>query len=134
MYKYQNAKLAADRLLVNIRKLREFRNINRDQMSEELGLSASGYSKIERGEIELSVHRLFVIGEVLNVDLGCLLNFEISGLDAPYKVDISMITLPLEVSKVPSDMHIGAYIQSLEAEILALKSQLADYSCKNLTG
>jgi transcriptional regulator with XRE-family HTH domain len=126
MHKYHNAKIASDKLLVAIRKLREFRNINREQMSEEIGLSASGYSKIERGEIELSVHRFFVISEILKVDMGRLLNFEISGLVEPYKADMSMIALPLEVSKAPSDMHIGAYIQSLEAEILALKSQLAD--------
>ena len=59
-----------------IRKLREIRNLTQQHMAESLGLSLSGYGKIERSETDLSISRLGQIAEVLGVDISTILNFD----------------------------------------------------------
>lgn len=59
----------------NIKKFRELKDITREQMAADLNLSLSGYSKLERGEIEITLKRLCEIADVLNVELSQILNF-----------------------------------------------------------
>jgi len=59
----------------NIRKFRELKDITREQMAADLDLSLSGYSKLERGEIEITLKRLCEIADILEVELHQLLNF-----------------------------------------------------------
>lgn len=59
----------------NIKKFRELKNITREQMASDLDLSVSGYSKLERGEIEITLKRLCEIAEVLDVEISQILNF-----------------------------------------------------------
>lgn len=60
----------------NIRKLRELRLLTREQMAAELELSVSGYGRLERGEIDLTLSRMRRIAEILNVNISELLDFE----------------------------------------------------------
>ena len=46
-------------------------------MASELGMSLSGYSKIERGEIDLTITKVYKIAEVLNVQVPQILNFDV---------------------------------------------------------
>jgi transcriptional regulator with XRE-family HTH domain len=59
----------------NIRKFRELKDITREQMAADLNLSLSGYSKLERGEIEITLKRLCEIADILDIELAQLLNF-----------------------------------------------------------
>lgn len=59
----------------NIRKFRELKDITREQMASDLNLSLSGYSKLERGEIEITLKRLCEISDILDIELSQLLNF-----------------------------------------------------------
>jgi GAF domain-containing protein len=58
----------------NIRKARLYRNYSQDYLAQKLNISQNGYSKIELGYTSLSVERLIVIAEVLEVDLLTLIN------------------------------------------------------------
>ena len=60
----------------NIKKFRELKNLTREQMASELELSLSGYSKIERDEVDLTISRVQQIAEVLQVELSQILNFD----------------------------------------------------------
>jgi len=60
----------------NIKKLREFKNFTQQYLADELGLSLSGYGKIERDQTELTINRLLKICEILEVDLFTLINFD----------------------------------------------------------
>ena len=62
----------------NIKKFRELKNITREKMAADLGLSLSGYSKIERNEIDLTLSRIQKIAQVLEVDVSQILNFDVS--------------------------------------------------------
>ena len=65
-----------ERVILNIRKLRELRMMSRAEMANELALSLSGYGRLERGEIEMTLTRLKNIAEILNVNIAELFDFE----------------------------------------------------------
>ncbi len=52
-----------------IRVLREAQKITQEDLAEKLCMSASGYSKIERGETQLSIGRLQQIADILSVSV-----------------------------------------------------------------
>lgn len=53
-----------------IRTIREAKNLTQANMAEELGMkNSSGYAKIERGDINTPLNRLFQIADVLEVSI-----------------------------------------------------------------
>lgn len=72
--------------ILNIKKFRELKDLTREQMAADLNLSLSGYSKLERGEIEITLNRLFEIATILEVDISQILNF-----DAKYIFNITPV-------------------------------------------
>lgn len=62
----------------NIKKIRELKNLTRDYVAAELKMSTSGYGKIERGEVDLTVSKLKKIAEVLGVSVEFIFRFDIS--------------------------------------------------------
>lgn len=59
-----------------IRKIRELKNYSQSYMAERLGLSVSGYGKIERNETELTLTRIKQIADVFEMDFTKLLSFD----------------------------------------------------------
>jgi transcriptional regulator with XRE-family HTH domain len=116
-----------EKALLNIRKFRELKNITREQMASDLELSASGYSKIERGEIELSLSRLFQIAEALEVDIAQILNFDVQNI---FHITGNKSVLGLGYNQGGTynnypDSYMEKYIQKLEEENARLKDELA---------
>lgn len=62
----------------NIRKIRELKNLTREYVAEELKMSASGYGKIERGDVDLTVSKLIEISKVLEVSIEFIFKFDVS--------------------------------------------------------
>jgi transcriptional regulator with XRE-family HTH domain len=60
----------------NIKKLRELRNYTQEVMAEKLNISQNAYSKIERGETDVSFSRLVQISQFLEVNLLDLIAFD----------------------------------------------------------
>ena len=52
-----------------IRSIRESKNLTQANMGEELDMGESGYAKIERGDVNTPLNRLFQIAEVLDVKI-----------------------------------------------------------------
>lgn len=113
-----------DTIISNIKKFRELKNITREQIADELELSASGYSKIERGEIELSVTRLIQIANILDVEVSKIMNFDITtvfnisnntGMNGQVKVDHYTQN---------KDEYLEKYVKLLEKENEDLKNKL----------
>ncbi len=59
-----------------IRKVRELKNLTQDRVAEEIGMTSSGYSRIERGEVRVSIERLEQIARALGVQPNDLTNFD----------------------------------------------------------
>ena len=62
---------------VNIRRIRELMGLTREHVASELNMSPSGYGKIERGEVDLTISRLLDISRVLNVHPSSLIFFDV---------------------------------------------------------
>lgn len=60
----------------NIKKIRELKNLTRKYMADELKMSTSGYGKIERGEVDLTVSKLKKIAKVLGVSVEFIFKFD----------------------------------------------------------
>lgn len=59
-----------------IKQFRELRNFTQEFMASSLGLSQTGYGKIERDLTDLSINRLQQIAKVLDVDYKQILEFD----------------------------------------------------------
>jgi transcriptional regulator with XRE-family HTH domain len=59
-----------------IAKIRKNKNFSQEEMAEQLMMSVSGYSKIERGESELSYQRLKQISDALGLELKDLFDYK----------------------------------------------------------
>ena len=86
-----------------IRKIREAKDFNQQNMADKLGITAGAYAKIERGETDPSISRLFEIAEVLKVDIISLIQ------DKP--------------SKIPGDVQ--TQISALIKDVSTLKKEMA---------
>ena len=62
----------------NIKKFRVLKNLTREFVASELDMSLSGYSKIERGETDISLGKLERIASLLGVDVSQILSFDAS--------------------------------------------------------
>lgn len=61
---------------LNIRKIRELKSLTREYVAEEIKMSMSGYGKIERGEVDLTLSKLIKISKVLDVSIEFILKFD----------------------------------------------------------
>ena len=86
-----------------IRKIRESKDFNQQQIADKLEITAGAYAKIERGETDPSISRLFEIAQIFKVDI---------------------ITLVQDPSaKVSGDIH--SQINTLIKDIDTLKKEVA---------
>ena len=58
-----------------IRQLREQHQLSQENMADKLGMSVTGYAKIERGEVRSNLPRLEQISEVFDMDICELLSY-----------------------------------------------------------
>jgi hypothetical protein len=106
----------------NIKKFRELKSITREQLAGDLKMSLSNYSKIERGEIDLTISRIYEIASVLEVDVSQILNF-----DATQIFNISNNKLVQGIGAKAENMHFHGddykekYIKLLEMEVERLQ-------------
>jgi transcriptional regulator with XRE-family HTH domain len=59
-----------------IKKVRELKNLTQEHVAEQVGMTTSGYSRIERGEVRVSVERLEQIARAIDVHPNDLTNFD----------------------------------------------------------
>lgn len=55
-----------------IRKIRELYDFSQEYVAKELGMSISGYSRIERDEVKVTLDKLMIICKVLNLSIADL--------------------------------------------------------------
>ncbi len=112
-----------NQIIENIKRFREFKNLTRDEVAEKLEMSLSGYSKLERGDVELTITKLFKISEILQVDVSQILNFDAS--------QVFNVTNNSVANVIAKDQHNHyqdefkeKYIKLLETEVERLKNEL----------
>lgn len=63
-------------LMAKIRQLRELKGFSQEVMAAELGITKRAYSKLERGDTQLTVTRLYEISKILGMSPRDVLGFE----------------------------------------------------------
>jgi transcriptional regulator with XRE-family HTH domain len=107
----------------NIKKFRELKSITREDLADKLEMSLSGYSKLERGEVELTLTKLYSISEILDVSVSQILNFDASQIFniSPSNGANGYVN---EYHQHNADEYKEKYIKLLEEEVVRLKNQL----------
>jgi transcriptional regulator with XRE-family HTH domain len=103
----------------NIKRLRVSLRLTQDNMAYELGITKSSYSKIERGETNVSIDRLSQIAKVLETDINTLVSE--SKKTAPKAEDPTKQYGFATKSEIE---ELANMIESLRAEIAALKAEV----------
>lgn len=110
-----------------IRLIRELKGITRDHMASELRLTVSGYGKIERGEVDLNLSKLYQIAKILNVDVFRLFDFEVTkAFNLILQEDSSVQTNGnyIDSTNTHSVVNDGKYLKLLEKEIALLEKEI----------
>lgn len=72
--------MSEQELLTNIgpkiRKIREIKGYSQEYIASKMSITQNSYSKLERGETNLSIDRLMEICSVLEIELSTLMNFD----------------------------------------------------------
>ncbi len=112
-------------VLDNIKKFRELKNLTRDHLAAQLEMSLSGYSKLERGEVELTVAKLFKLAEILDVNVAQILNFDASKI---FNITNNSVLNGVDIANqnIYNDVYKDKYIAMLEQEIQRLNEQIAN--------
>lgn len=109
-----------ENIYTNIKIFREFKNLTREKVASDLNMSLSGYAKIERGEVDMPISRLFEIAEVLHVEVIQILNFQLTHFfnfrDDTTQTHSENLKMPIH-----NDNYIERYIRLLEQEVERLK-------------
>jgi transcriptional regulator with XRE-family HTH domain len=105
----------------NIKKFRELKNMTREDLADRLEMSLSGYSKLERGEVELTVNKLYRIAEILEISVSQILNFDASQIFNVRDHGVANVDIKSQTNNY-QDEYKDKYIKLLEAEVERLKS------------
>ncbi|RRD90931.1 helix-turn-helix domain-containing protein [Conchiformibius steedae] len=113
-----------------IRFIREQQHITQEEMAEKLNLSASGYSKIERGETKLQFQKLEQIARIFQMNLTDLIGLnerniallitESGSNNSAQCFSGSATNIELEKLKL-TVAHQAEMLEQKNAEIVALK-------------
>ncbi|MHA8056935.1 helix-turn-helix domain-containing protein [Aquirufa nivalisilvae] len=108
----------------NIKRFRELKNISRQQMADDLDLSLSGYAKLERGEIDITISRINQIASLLGIDVSQLLNFDASQIfNLNNNQLVQGVGTKANTVHYHTDEYLVKYVKVLEQEIERLKSE-----------
>ena len=111
----------AKKVSENIKKFRELKGITREQIAENLDMSVSGFSKIERGEIDLTISKLEKIANAIGVSASQILNFDATNIfNVSNNAQVGLGTDNSIVNN-NNNSHLEKYINLLEQEIERLK-------------
>lgn len=99
------------------------RNLSQDSIAEDLGISVSAYSNMERGVIDITVNRIIQVAAILKIKWLYLLG--LSGeTEMDFEKSLQILAEPKEHygrSRIKNNVDIEKEIRLLKAEIGKLK-------------
>jgi transcriptional regulator with XRE-family HTH domain len=107
----------------NIKKFRELKSVTRESIASDLGMSLSGYSKLERGEVDITLSKVDRISQILGVSLEQLLNFDASQIfNVTHNQQVQGLGSQADVINFYGDDYKEKYIKLLENEVERLRN------------
>jgi transcriptional regulator with XRE-family HTH domain len=76
----KTGQVTTDAVILNIKKVRHFKNYSQDFIAAKLHISQNAYSKIELGYSKITLDRFFQIAAVLGVEESQLIRLDLMQL------------------------------------------------------
>ena len=109
-----------DELSEKIRLIRLSKNLSQQNIADELGITVSAYSNMERGDTEITIQRLKKIAQILQVNINDLITDNILN-DQP---EIPYNNIPQKINFILNELNSQKKdIQLLKSEIDFLKNK-----------
>ncbi len=111
-----------------IRKVREIKGYSQENIAQTLGMSITGYGKIERDEVSINMDRLTRISEILGVGVETIIGFDenvaFNNFNSKIEQQIGRYDMPEEMRKLYEEniALLKDKISYLEEEINRLRS------------
>lgn len=109
-----------------IRKVRELKGLSQENVAEELGMSITGYGKIERNEVSVNVDRLMEISKVFGVEIEQIIGFDdniaFNNFNNQIEWQVAHYSMPVEMKKLYDDK-----VSLLEDKIKYLMDEVERY-------
>ena len=106
-----------------IRKVREIKGFSQENIAEELGMSVTGYGKIERNEVSINFDKLVRISEVFGLEVENIIGFDenvaFNNFNSTIERQIGRYVMPTEMKKLYEEN-----IQLLKEKVLFLEKEL----------
>ncbi len=101
------------------------RNLSQDSIAEDLGISVSAYSNMERGIVDITVNRIMRVSEILKIKWLYLLG--VSGeTEMSFEKSLQILAEPAsryQTSKTKNTVNIEKEIKFLKEEVGKLKKK-----------
>jgi transcriptional regulator with XRE-family HTH domain len=106
-----------------IRQIRDLKGLNQENMANELGISLTGYGKIERNEVSVNYDRLLQISSILGVKVESIIGFDknvaLNNFNNTVEKQIGTYNLPIELKQLYEDK-----IKLLEEKVKLLEEKI----------
>lgn len=106
---------------MKLKKIREERHYTQEYIAKKLGISIRAYSKIERGETQLTINRLKEISAILNVSPFELLTDEMTQPSKKQQQGGYNVEELMTIDSFPMKEHYEETIAILKDQIETLK-------------
>lgn len=109
-------------VIENIKKFRELKDITREDLADKLEMSLSGYSKLERGEVDITLTKLYRIADILEVSVSQILDFDASQIFNIKDYGVANVDIKSQTNNY-NDEYKDKYIKLLESEVERLNEK-----------
>lgn len=111
---------AKEKIITNIKTIRESKNYSEGYVAEKVGISQSTYNRKENGEGDFSLTELLKLGEVLEVSVSKLIDMDLGRVINQYN---NQEPSYIEYQAVQPDEGYKAALEQYKAEVEYLKGQ-----------
>ncbi len=119
-----------------IARLRELKGLSQENLAKALGMSQSGYAKIERNEVSVSIEKLEKISRILEVQMLDILGFDEKFVFNNHGTQQGSQNAFAYITNQVSDKERELYenqVKTLERENLYLKSVIDKLLIENVS-
>ena len=109
-------------VIENIKKFRELKDITREDLADKLEMSLSGYSKLERGEVDITLTKLYRIADILEVSVSQILDFDASQIFNIKDYGVANVDIKSQTNNY-NDEYKDKYIKLLESAVERLNEK-----------
>ncbi len=115
-----------EKVITNIKTIRETKNYSEEYMADKMGISQSTYNRKENGEGDFTLTELIKMADVLEVSVSKIIDMDLARVINQYHNHNQEQSGYIEHQTVVSDDGYKAALEQYKAEVEYLKQQNSD--------